>query len=103
MDDETLEPLLTGSPENGNATIHQCVQPLAEVGDLKQPVVRMVSDALGIIPGDLALSSFEDRLSMEWPNALGSRRFVATVPVADRVLAGDADGRERDAGGHDPG
>ena len=72
MDDELLEPLWMGSLESWNATIHQCVQPLVEDGDLKQPVVHMISDTLGVIPGDLALSSIEDRLSMEWPNALGS-------------------------------
>ena len=81
MDDETLEPLLTGSPENGNATIHQCVQPLAEVGDLKQPVVHMVSDTLGVIPGDLALSSFEDLLSVEWLDAHDSSYLLQSFWV----------------------
>ncbi len=72
VDDESLEPLWIGSSEDPNATIYQCVQPLAEVGDLKQPAIQMISSALGVIPGDLALSSFEERLSVEWPNALGS-------------------------------
>ena len=52
-------------------TIYQCIRPLTEVGDLREPRVHPVSGTLGLIPGDLALSSFEDSLSSEWPNALG--------------------------------
>ncbi len=52
-------------------TIHQCIQPLTKVGDLQEPRVHRVSETLGLIPGDLALSSFEDSLSSEWPKTLG--------------------------------
>ncbi len=52
-------------------TIYQCLRPLAAVGDLREPQVHPVSETLGLIPGDLALSGFEERLSSEWPNALG--------------------------------
>ena len=52
-------------------TIYQCVQPLTAVGDLQEPRIHRLSETLGLIPGDLALSSFEDSLSSEWPNALG--------------------------------
>ena len=69
LDEDNLESLWDGAPEN--RTIHQCVAPLTEVGDLKEPAVHRVTDELGLIPGDLALSGFEDSLSSEWPNALG--------------------------------
>jgi len=72
VDDEALEPLWESDSQDTNGTIYQCVKPLAEVGDLKPPAIRMVSDTLGLVPGDLALSGFEERLSMEWPGALGS-------------------------------
>lgn len=52
-------------------TIHQCVAPLTQVGDLREPCVHRAAPTLGLIPGDLALSGFEDSLSSEWPNALG--------------------------------
>ncbi|MCY4261209.1 MAG: AAA family ATPase, partial [Rhodobacteraceae bacterium] len=52
-------------------TVYQCVQPLTAVGDLRPPCVHHVSERLGLIPGDLALSGFEDSLSSEWPSALG--------------------------------
>jgi len=53
-------------------TIFKCVEPLMEVGDLRSPHVEMVLPGLGLIPGDLALSGFEDTLSEAWPKALGS-------------------------------
>lgn len=69
LNERVLESLWENGAED--RTIYQCVQPLTEVGDLRQPRVHAVSDTLGLIPGDLALSSFEDILSSEWPNALG--------------------------------
>ncbi|MCY4341048.1 MAG: AAA family ATPase [Gammaproteobacteria bacterium] len=53
-----------------NRTVFQCVAPLIKVGDIHEPCVYQAADALGLIPGDLALSGFEDNLSSEWPNAL---------------------------------
>ena len=69
LNEHDLESLWDSDDRNG--TIYQCVKPLTEVGDLKDPLVRHISDTLGLIPGDLALSGFEDSLSSEWPNALG--------------------------------
>ena len=53
-------------------TIFQCVEPLMQVGDLQSPTLHRITDRLSLIPGDLALAGFEDTLSAEWPNALGS-------------------------------
>ncbi len=54
-------------------TIYQCVRPLTQVGDLRNPMLQMVADGLWVLPGDLALSSFEDHVSAAWPNCLGSQ------------------------------
>ena len=71
------------SPESG-ITIFECVEPLMQVGDLKPPCLQPIltqpslfqgdigTNDLRLIPGDLALAEFEDILSAEWPNALGS-------------------------------
>ena len=59
-----------------NRTIFQCVAPLTEVGDLKEPLVHHATESLGLIPGDLALSSFEDSLSSAWPIALGGSNLL---------------------------
>ena len=69
LDEDDLESLW--DDQDGNRTIHQCVAPLVGVGDLREPAVRRISDTLGLVPGDLALSGFEDSLSGEWPKALG--------------------------------
>ena len=53
-------------------TIFGCVAPLLGVGDLLPPALQDITPDLKLIPGDLALSGFEDTLSGEWPDALGS-------------------------------
>ena len=74
LDEDRLESLWT-EPGDAN-TVAQCVEPLMQVGDLRSPMLQTIgqdlSSELSLIPGDLALSGFEDTLSAEWPNALGS-------------------------------
>lgn len=53
-------------------TIFQCVRPLTEVGDIRSPQTKRITSHLHLVPGDLALAGFEDFLSQEWPNSLGS-------------------------------
>ena len=53
-------------------TIYQCVKPLTEVGDIQSPITQTIRSSLHLVPGDLALAGFEDFLSQEWPNSLGS-------------------------------
>ena len=69
LDESELEGLW--QDDSGSRTIFQCLRPLTETSDIKEPEVRRVADSLGLIPGDLALSSFEGNLSEEWPKALG--------------------------------
>ena len=73
LDEDALEALWNGDCKN--LTIHQCVAPLARVGELDAPRVRRLSDNLSLVPGDLALAGFEDNLSIEWPNALGGQPY----------------------------
>lgn len=56
----------------GADTIFQCVRPLTEVGDIRTPQTKRINSHLHLVPGDLALAGFEDFLSQEWPNSLGS-------------------------------
>ncbi len=60
------------APRSSASTIYQCVEPLMEMGDILEPVTQRISSALHLVPGDLALAGFEDFLSQEWPNSLGS-------------------------------
>ena len=59
-------------PPSSSSTIFRCVKSLMEVGDLQSPKLQKITSTLQLIPGDLALAGFEDALSAEWPNALGS-------------------------------
>lgn len=56
----------------GADTIFQCVHPLTEVGDISEPQTKGINAHLHLVPGDLTLAGFEDFLSQEWPNSLGS-------------------------------
>jgi cellulose biosynthesis protein BcsQ len=73
LDEDRLESLWSADLPGRNGTIYQCVEPLTDVGDLKDPAPQAITATLKLIPGDLALSGFEDTLSGVWPDALGSR------------------------------
>lgn len=80
LDDDTLETLWDGEGDK-ERTIYECVKPLIQVGDLQRLLVKMIDRKLGLIPGDLALSGFEDYLSSEWPNAMGSENLFRSFRV----------------------
>lgn len=49
-------------------TIYGAIRPILKgVGDIAQPHVERLHSHLGLIPGDLGLSRFEDKLSTAWP------------------------------------
>lgn len=86
-----------------NTTIHQCIKPLMEVGDILAPLTRSINPGLQLVPGDLALAGFEDALSEAWSAAMGSTnhyrpmrllsalwqvaQMAATAHKADMILA----------------
>jgi cellulose biosynthesis protein BcsQ len=72
LDEDELGRLWMEGDQSEPTTIYRCLQPLTEVGDLRSPTLRAGSPELALLPGDLALSGFEDQLSAEWPLALGS-------------------------------
>ena len=73
LEEGRLEAIYTGDCSSSSAsTIFRCVKPLMQVGDLQTPRLQEITTDLRLIPGDLALAGFEDTLSAEWPNALGS-------------------------------
>jgi cellulose biosynthesis protein BcsQ len=60
------------------------VQPLIDrLGDLKPPHIES-ADGIGVIAGDLGLSSFEDRLAAAWPACLDDN--AANAHDAFRVI-----------------
>ena len=81
LEESRLEKLWDTDGGNQGNTIYQCVQPLAEVGDIRDPNLFRITDKLCFLPGDLALSGFEDLLSTEWPNCLGSQNLYRPFRV----------------------
>jgi cellulose biosynthesis protein BcsQ len=75
LDESRLEALWNDGDEKSGATIFRCVSPLLDVGDLLEPRLEGITPELKLIPGDLALSGFEDGLSQEWPRASGSENL----------------------------
>jgi len=73
LPEEQLESLWDNDTSVQSArTVFQCIRPLTEVGDILPPEVKQITPRLGLVPGDLGLAGFEDFLSQEWPNSLGS-------------------------------
>jgi chromosome partitioning protein len=65
LEDERLEELWGATPVAD--TVAGALDPLIErLGDISTPHVEDI-DGIGLIPGDLALSRFEDRLAQAWP------------------------------------
>jgi cellulose biosynthesis protein BcsQ len=49
-------------------TVYGAIRPILKgTGDIAQPRVELIAENLGLFPGDLGLSRFEDKLSDAWP------------------------------------
>ena len=79
LNEERLEKLW--DDDTGGQTIMQCIRPLTRAGDIQTPALVRITPSLDLIPGDLALAGFEDTLSTEWPNALGSGELYRPLRV----------------------
>ncbi len=75
LDEESLVALWDGR-HSGPGTVFQSIKPLLDVGDFTPINYLCVSERLALIPGDLALSSFEDHLSATWSESLGDRNLA---------------------------
>jgi chromosome partitioning protein len=66
LDEDRLESLWPDSEHPD--TIFGAINPILRgVGDIATPHVERLTSRLGLIPGDLGLSRFEDKLSDAWP------------------------------------
>jgi chromosome partitioning protein len=69
LDEDELEQLWEN--EKDPTTIYRAIEPLTQVGDIIEPHIEKVKQGLYLIPGDVALASFEDLLSESWPKSMG--------------------------------
>src|SRR5439155_9876692 len=69
LDEDRLEQLW---PDRDHPqTVFGALRPLlAGTGDIRRPHVESIADGLGLLVGDLALSSSEDELNSQWPDCL---------------------------------
>ncbi|MDS4070356.1 MAG: ParA family protein [Candidatus Competibacter sp.] len=66
LDEERLEQLW---PDDEHPqTVYGALRPILRgIGDVAKPHVERITPTLGVVPGDLGLSRFEDKLSDAWP------------------------------------
>ncbi len=81
LDEERLEALWPDVAHR--ETLFGAVEPLfGGTGDIRPAHIEPLSDALGLIVGDLALSRIEDDLSTEWPRCLEGRERAFRVTTS---------------------
>lgn len=94
LDEDELEKLWPGdmSTTAPGRTVYGSLTPLIRgIGDIGEPPVVEVDDRLHLIPGDLALSRFEDDLSNQWPDCLdGKERAFRVISAFWRLLTSAA-------------
>lgn len=97
LDEDVLESQWEGPPEK-HRTIYGSLSPLTRgLGDVAPPPLATVLDRLHLVPGDLALSSFEGELSSEWPRCLdGHERSFRVISAFWRLLDSAANDRGAD-------
>lgn len=74
--DEDRLATLWNTHEDVAGTVFQSIQPLLDVGDFRPINFLSVTDRLALVPGDLALSSFEDQLSDTWGRSLDDKNLA---------------------------
>ena len=86
------------SDEDHRPTIFGCLQPLKrETGDIASPHVEEIGERLGLILGDMALSTFEDQLSEVWPKCMDrDERAFRVTSAFWRTLQAAAYARQAD-------
>ncbi len=79
-------------------TIRGAIDPILRgTGDLLVPHVENVGDRIGLIPGDLGLSVFEDKLSDAWPRCHNrDEAAFRTMTAFYRALTLAGDSRQAD-------
>lgn len=91
LDEDRLESLW---PDDEHPdTVYGALRPILRgTGDIAEPHVEKIIDLLGLIPGDLGLSRFEDKLSDAWPRCqLSDESAFRTMTAFHRLVQRGAD------------
>lgn len=80
LDDERLAQLWD---DGEKSTVVDSLQPLIDrTGDIAEPHVEVIGQHIGLVPGNLSLSRFEDLLSENWPKCLDGQEAAFRVITA---------------------
>lgn len=74
-------------------TVFGAIRPILRgIGDISEPHIEVINSSLGLIPGDLGLSRFEDKLSDAWPRCHnGDESAFRTMTAFHRIVRQGAD------------
>jgi cellulose biosynthesis protein BcsQ len=86
LDEDRLEEVMP--IDDHPLTVVGAIQPLQRgVGDVADPHIEIINERLGLIVGDMDLSSFEDELSDVWPKCLDRKeRSFRVISAFWRIL-----------------
>jgi chromosome partitioning protein len=96
LDEDRLEEVM---PFDGHPlTVFGAIQPLKRgVGDVADPHIEIITEGLGLIVGDMELSTFEDQLSEVWPKCLDrDERSFRVISAFWRILQSAAESHRAD-------
>jgi chromosome partitioning protein len=86
LEEDSLETLW---PEDGtNKSILSCISPIIEgLGDIADAPLKRIRQGIHLLPGDLGLSQFEDKLSDSWPRCLdGDKAAFRVITAFYRII-----------------
>ncbi len=86
--EERLEQLWSESSDYRLSVLGSVRSILRCIGDIQEPHVEEVARGLSLVPGDLGLSTFEDKFSDTWPRALdGDEAAYRTLSSFHRLAS----------------
>lgn len=79
LEEERIETIWN---EQGNgSTVYTCINPLAGVGDIREPRLQSITTDLYLLPGDVKLSSYEEELSDVWPKSMDDKNLYRPLRI----------------------
>ena len=96
LDEDRLEEVMP--IDDHPLTVFGAIQPLKRgVGDIAAPHIEIINERLGLIVGDMELSTFEDQLSEVWPKCLDrDERSFRVISAFWRILQMAAESHRAD-------
>lgn len=72
IEENELETLWLADEQRAGPTVFSCIRPALKMGDLAEPELQQVTRRLFLLPGSMALATFEDDLTQQWNACLGT-------------------------------